>query len=127
MNSYEIMMVVIPNASKENIDRIVKKMERIITDNGGKIKEIQEIGMKKLAYPIKGAIEGLYLLFQFNTLPKTIKELEQMLKLEEMVLRYLIVKQRVIVKPKEKKLPIKSKAEEKEEEEIKGEDLSGEL
>ena len=48
-------------------------------------------GKRTLAYPIKGKDAGYYVVEQFDTSPDLLSELERALKLDEAVLRYLLV------------------------------------
>ena len=48
-------------------------------------------GKRTLSYPIKGKETGYYVVEQFDTQPELLGELERALKLDEMVLRYLLV------------------------------------
>jgi small subunit ribosomal protein S6 len=48
-------------------------------------------GKRTLAYPIKGKETGYYVVEQFDTSPDVLSEFERALKLDEAVLRYLLV------------------------------------
>jgi small subunit ribosomal protein S6 len=48
-------------------------------------------GKRTLAYPIKGKETGYYVVEQFDTDPTLLGELERAIKLDETVLRYLLV------------------------------------
>jgi len=48
-------------------------------------------GVKPLAYPIKKHIEALYIYFEFEADSKTVKELENKLKMQESIIRSLLV------------------------------------
>ncbi|UCF39875.1 MAG: 30S ribosomal protein S6 [Gemmatimonadota bacterium] len=48
-------------------------------------------GKRTLAYPIKGKETGYYVVEQFETNPELLGELERALKLDDAVLRYLLV------------------------------------
>jgi len=48
MRNYEIMFIVNPNASEEEIDKINGQVEGIITSGGGKIEKIEKMGKRRL-------------------------------------------------------------------------------
>lgn len=92
MNSYLLTLVLSPDQDekvrKELLDITKKKM--IGAD--GKIEKEDLWGLKELAYPIKHQTKGFYIHFEFETDPKIAKDLDKTLKVEEDILRYLLVR-----------------------------------
>lgn len=87
-NNYALTIVVKPDleekARKELLSLVAKKM--------GKIEKEEEWGMKDLAYAIKHNRKGHYTHYLFSTEPKDIAPLDKTLKLEEDILRYLLIR-----------------------------------
>lgn len=134
MRFYECMLVVDPQAKEEEVEKLIKKVEKIVaTHGGGGIKEVTKLGLKKLAYPIDHKREGIYYLLKLEIEPVSIKEYEGIMKLSNIVLRFLTQKStsplpEVSVKEEEKEEEKEKEEEEEEEEEkIKEEKNSGEL
>lgn len=73
---------------KTLLDSLVKKL----TGEDGKVVKEDLWGVRDLSYPIKKQTKGYYAHFEFNTEPKLVKGLDKSLKLEEDILRYLLVR-----------------------------------
>ena len=86
--SYELT-VIFPLTLKEKEkarEELKKEIEKV-----AKIEKETDWGEKKLAYPIKKNERGHFYFYELKTSPEKIKTLEGWLKLNENILRYLIV------------------------------------
>lgn len=92
MRDYELTLVVDPEGSEEDRKKQTAKIEKIIEDLKGKVEEIDEWGKKKLAYPIKKKNLGYYFLWTIKLPEEVIMDLDKKLRLEEGLLRYLLVR-----------------------------------
>lgn len=92
MNTYELAIVLDGKATPAKKKAAQATIERMIKTHKGEIKNINDWGVKDLAYPINGASTGQYMIFALNLESSGAKALPQMLKLEEEVIRYLLVK-----------------------------------
>ena len=93
MNKYEAMYIVTPEMEDEAIKGVIEKFSGIITANGGEIEKTDEWGRKKLAYPIDYKTEGYYVLVNFAAAPELPRELERNFRNDEIILRYMVVRQ----------------------------------
>ena len=50
MKNYELMYILMPTLAEEDIKAENAALQKIITDNGGKITGVNEWGMRDLAY-----------------------------------------------------------------------------
>ena len=94
MNKYELVCILDPQVGENNFDEVVEKYENYLTSNGAEVAHIDPWGMRQLAYTspaLKKRRQGYYVLYQFTAEPTLISPLEQDLKLDEGVLRYLVV------------------------------------
>ncbi|WP_067930387.1 30S ribosomal protein S6 [Alicyclobacillus kakegawensis] len=92
MRQYETMYVLIPDLEPEQTSELVSKYQALVTERGGQIDELQEIGKRRLAYEIKKYREGYYVLMRYTADTSVSKELERVLRIEDAVLRYLTVR-----------------------------------
>lgn len=90
MRHYEVALVLHPDLETE-LDTVLKKVETIITDLGGKIVKKDNWGKRKLAYKIKKQDWGIYVFYEINLEPTQTRELDTKLRITEEVIRYLIV------------------------------------
>lgn len=92
MREYEMIVIINPEVSEEDVPITIDKVSGFITSRGGEVTEVDRWGKRKLAYPIKHFIEGNYVLTRFKFEPGMIAELESSLKISEMILRHMIVR-----------------------------------
>lgn len=93
MRNYETMVVLQPQLSEEDVAAIIARITDII-EAGGNLVEVQEWGIKTLAYEIdKQFKEGYYLLFVFDTNDSTVlNNLEHYYKITDSVIRSIVVR-----------------------------------
>ena len=92
MRDYEMILIINPEVTEEDIPGTIDKVSDFITSKGGEITEIDRWGKRKLAYPINHCREGNYVLTRFKFEPGMTAELEAKLKISEMILRHLLVR-----------------------------------
>ena len=93
MNKYELALVVSAKIEDDARAAVVAKAQEYVTRAGGVVSEVEEWGKKKLAYEIQKQSEGFYYFIQFDADAACPGELEQRLRIQEPVIRYLCVKQ----------------------------------
>jgi small subunit ribosomal protein S6 len=92
MRRYESVWVVNGDLPDEDVKAAIDKFTRIIAAQGGMLVGVDEWGRKKLAYKIKSASRGYYVLADFAGTPETVKELERNFRLDDRVVRFLTSK-----------------------------------
>ena len=92
MRKYEVIFIVKP-MEEEATNAVISKFTKLITENGGTIDKEDRWGKKRLAYEIQKMSEGFYYFIQFDAEATTPAELEERLRIEENVIRYLCVRQ----------------------------------
>ncbi|HAH97199.1 MAG TPA: 30S ribosomal protein S6 [Firmicutes bacterium] len=91
MKKYEVMFIIAPSLEEEAIEAAIAKYSDIITTNGGEIEKVEKWGKRRLAYDIDRITEGYYVLTLFQSPSSVCQELERLLRIDEEILRYLIV------------------------------------
>lgn len=90
INTYELVYIMAENSMAKDVAEIENKIKRIIKiDN---IKKIEHIGMKKLAYEIKGNKEGYYIVFTFRSNIDSVESIEKELRMAEKVIKFICIK-----------------------------------
>ena len=92
MRNYEIMFIVNPNGTEEEIDKIIAQVEGVITAGGGRIDKIEKMGKRRLAYEVDRFREGFYVLFAIGANGDIIKECERRLRVIDAVIKYITVR-----------------------------------
>jgi small subunit ribosomal protein S6 len=86
------MFIVKATNEADTIANVAKEMQKLISDNKGKVVEFKELGEKKLAYPIKKEISGYYYVMQVEGSHDTVAEFDRKALLNENVLRHLTIR-----------------------------------
>ena len=92
MNKYEMMFIVKANSDEKAITKTADALKSIITSMKGKIVEEKDLGSKELAYPIKKETVGYYFVVDFNATAEIVAELDRKARIDESVLRHLIIR-----------------------------------
>jgi len=96
MRQYELYLVIDADAEEEDVNAIVERMTQLISagdgETAGEVIKVEARGKRRLAYPIKKKVEGQDIVLYFQTPSQALSEMERILKLDEQVLRYLIVR-----------------------------------
>ena len=93
MMKYELALVVSAKIEDEDRAAMVDIVQAMITTAGAAITNVDEWGKKQLAYEIQKMKEGYYYFIQCEGETTVPAELEERLRIEETVLRFLCVKQ----------------------------------
>ena len=91
MNKYESVIIINPNVDEAGVKTLEDKFTGLINENG-KVEKVDSMGKRKLAYEIKKFAEGTYLVFNFESKPEAIKELERVYRITDDVLKFIVVK-----------------------------------
>jgi len=93
MIQYEVTFIVDPVLSGDEIKSTAKAYEDLLKDNGASIVNVDGMGLKQLAYPIKKRTSGIYYVVEYTTPSGTfIPKMELSLKRDERILRFLNVR-----------------------------------
>lgn len=91
MNDYEVTYILRPNLEEADVETRANAIAEIIKNQGGTVVNIEKLGRKRLAYEIADLREGNYVVMQFRSNGEASRELERLLKLQEDVLRALVI------------------------------------
>jgi small subunit ribosomal protein S6 len=86
------MYIVKPTLDDEAVETVTKKFDEQIAGIGGTVEKTEKRGRKRLAYEVKDFKDGFYVLTDFQADPAQIKELERLIKLNDDVIRHVIVR-----------------------------------
>jgi small subunit ribosomal protein S6 len=91
MAEYELTFVIQPDADQEQQEALRQRVVDYITDAGGELLGTLEWGRRRLAFPIRNYTAGFYVTLRIRLAPSAIDDLQRMLRLNEDVLRYLVL------------------------------------
>ncbi len=107
-----------PVLSEAQMKDTVGKFVKVLKDNGAKIINEENWGLRKLAYPIQHKTTGFYQLVEFEAETETIIKLETEYRRDEAVMRFLTTvldKHAVVYNERRRKGAFKKNKEEKKE------------
>jgi small subunit ribosomal protein S6 len=90
MRTYRFALVLTTQTGKEEA-KAKKLVDSLVSEASGKVKETRVLGVRDLAYPIKKETKGWYALFTLELPENKSKSFVGQLKLNETVLRYLLI------------------------------------
>lgn len=88
LKNYEIMVIIDPKV--ENVKDVFERVKTYATSNGGEILKDEDMGVRKLEYLVKKKEKGHYYLLEMKIDPKSLSEIENDMKVDEDVIRYLL-------------------------------------
>jgi len=107
MRDYEAMLVLQPELEDGAVNELIERVADVVRRGGGEVGTVGQIvdrkgrvavveeggwGKRRLAYPIRGHVEGYYSVLKLQLPPESVDEVESALRINEDVLRYLIVR-----------------------------------
>lgn len=91
MVNYEGVFIINPELAQDASKGVVTAVQELVSKNGGRVEGLQEWGKRRLAYKIGKRQEGNYVIVNFQLDSKFTKKLEQGLRLNDNVMRYMLV------------------------------------
>ena len=116
MNRYELTYIIDTALEEEARKELIEKISSLIAQNGGEVEKVDETwGKRRLAYPIIDKPEGYYVLVTMQAPAELPKEIERNLRINENVLRSLVIKveeKKHSVKPRPVRTPVAAPVQE---------------
>lgn len=92
MRDYEVVYIFDSALPEERINEKLDRYHGLLTgENGGEITAVDHWGRRQLAYPVAKKMNGYYVVVQFRSGAEPLPEFERLLKLDDELLRYLLV------------------------------------
>ena len=92
MRHYENLVIVKPTLTEEETKASIAAIEEVLTSNGAEIIARDEMGTRKLAYPIAKNERGYFHVVYYTMAPAAIAEVERRFRINEDLLRFVTIK-----------------------------------
>ncbi len=92
MAYYESVFIARQDVSAAQVEELTEAFGKIITDEGGKVAQVESWGLRSLAYRIKKNRKGHYVMLHLDAPAAAIHEMERQMGINENVLRQLTIK-----------------------------------
>jgi small subunit ribosomal protein S6 len=93
MNNYELTILLKPDLGEKEVIKEIKNLTDLLEKAGAKVSKKIEPAKKALAYEIKKFREAYYFYLELGLKPEGVAVVDQKLKLQENVVRYLLVRE----------------------------------
>ncbi len=92
MNKYEIMFIVKPNVEEDARNALVDQFKKVLEVNGGTIDNVDEWGLRDLAYEIQDFKKGYYVVLDVTCPADNVKEFDRLSLINASMMRHLILR-----------------------------------
>jgi small subunit ribosomal protein S6 len=90
--TYELMFIVRPDMTDEDLDKLISTLESAVTSASGKFVKVEKMGKRRLAYTVRRFHDGIYVLLTVEGGGVVMHELERRLRVTEPVIKFLTVR-----------------------------------
>ena len=91
VTNYETLFIAHPEKGPR-VKEFIERFKKVIEGQEGVISQVEEWGLRDLAYRIQKQGKGYYTLLQYRASGRAVEELERNLRLTDGILRYLTVR-----------------------------------
>lgn len=92
MKNYTGMYIIRPTLTEEGYKAVVNEISALFTDKGSKVLEVEEWGVKDLAYEINDYKKGYYVKFVVEANNESVAEYDRICNIKEDIIRHIIVR-----------------------------------
>ncbi len=92
LRDYEMVYIAVPQLDDEGLATLNQRVAGWITAANGTVTDTNVWGRRKLTYAIRKQTEGIYIQINFQLTPSATRELERNLRLDEQVIRHLVIR-----------------------------------
>jgi small subunit ribosomal protein S6 len=92
MRKYEVVFIFSPTQEEEKRVQLLDRFKKII-EADGTILNVDEWGIRKLAYLIDDIAEGYYVLINFEATPEVITEMDRVARISDSIMRHMIIRE----------------------------------
>jgi small subunit ribosomal protein S6 len=89
---YEVMYIVAPETADDDVTKLNESITQVIEKEGGTVANTDNMGRRRLAYPINKKTEGHYVLMEVEGSGKEIFELERRMRVNDAIIRFITVR-----------------------------------
>ena len=110
---YDLGLIINPEAGDDQARAIVDRVTTAVAGTGGQVVRVNAQGRRRLAYPIDHHRDGLYFFFDLIMPPEGVTELDRLLRVNEDVVRHLILVRdaRVVAQQRQRDAEAEAQAE----------------
>lgn len=89
MKNYETVFILNPVLSDDQMKDTVEKFVKVLKKGKADVINVEQWGLRKMAYPVQHKSTGFYNLIEFSASPELVSTLETEYRRDESVMRFL--------------------------------------
>lgn len=91
MKTYELLSIIKPNIDSDEADKIIAKIEEIVSAYSGHVIDTDKMGRKKLSYDIQNFRDGYFVTQKLEIPADKVVDFKRQLTLNENILRFMFM------------------------------------
>ena len=92
MRKYEVMIIIDPTVEERQVDSLMEKYLKVITDEKGTVDNVDVWGKRRLAYEIQNKSEAIYVVLNVTCEPATVQEIDRLFAIDEKIMRTKVMR-----------------------------------
>lgn len=92
LREYDFTVITRGDLADGDHAKVLANYENLMTKDGGEILKKDDWGVKKMTFPINKLFRGHYVNYDFVGAPENIAEMERLMRIDDSILRYLVVR-----------------------------------
>lgn len=92
MRKYEIVVIIDPEVDDRQVQPLIAKYSKVITDAEGTVDNTDFWGRRRLAYEIQKKSEGIYVVLNVTATPADVQEMDRLMTIDEQIMRTKVMR-----------------------------------
>ena len=92
MRKYEIVVIIDPEVDDRQVQPLIAKHLKVITDAEGTVENTDFWGRRRLAYEIQKKSEGIYVVLNVTATPADVQEMDRLMTIDEQIMRTKVMR-----------------------------------
>ena len=92
MRKYEGMILIDPTVEERQVDSVMEKYLKVVTDEKGTVDKVDVWGKRRLAYEIQNKSEAIYVVLNVTCEPATVQEIDRLFAIDEKIMRTKVMR-----------------------------------
>ena len=92
MRKYEVMILIDPTVEERQVDSVMEKYLKVVTDEKGTVDKVDVWGKRRLAYESQNKSEAIYVVLNVTCEPATVQEIDRLFAIDEKIMRTKVMR-----------------------------------
>ena len=92
MRKYEVMILIDPTVEERQVDSVMEKYLKVVTDEKGTVDKVDVWGKRRLAYEIQNKSEAIYVVLNVTCEPAAVQEIDRLFAIDEKIMRTKVMR-----------------------------------